>query len=129
MRPYVLFLVTSLSFLKLMHVFSTYIVIVIFFSLCHKALHFLFLIYLNLFLFCTTFSALNSCDQTGNYTSEQMQTSQPCKVQPVPSTEPKAPCQKPNLLVWQEIFFPFIGAALNWTQRRKLHLRTPKVHV
>lgn len=105
MRPCVLSLATSLFLLILMHVFPTYIVI---FSLSATKPSISFFSFIwTLFLLCTTFSAFNSCDQIGNYMSEQMQTSQPCRVQPVRSAEPRAPCQKPNLLVWQEIFFSF----------------------
>lgn len=91
-------------------------------SLDHKALHFFFPIYLNtFFLLCTTFSAWNSCDQTGNYISEQTQAS-PCRQgQPDSSTEPnpKALCLKPKPHVQQEIWVFFLSLVQSQLESEK----------
>lgn len=83
---------------------------------------FFFSIYLNtFFLFCTTFSAWNSCDQTGNYISEQTQAA-PCRqVQPDSSTDPhpKALCLKPKPDVCQEIWGFFLSLVQSQLESEK----------
>lgn len=116
----------------LVHIFSTFTVIVIF-SLpqsppCfpHLSEHF--------FLLCTTFAAWTSCDQIGNDISEQTQASQYCEAQPVPSTEPnpKALCLKPKPLVWKRFglfFFFFHWCKSQLESENKNPLTSPKAHV
>lgn len=94
-------------------------------------------IYLNISILLSTFYALNSCDQTGNYISEQTQAFQHCKVQAVPSGEPKAPCLKPSpsprtlppTHVARDLGFSFIGTTLSFKGSRKHCLHPRKVHV
>lgn len=92
-----------------------------------------FSIYLNNFFhLCTTFSAWNSCDQTGNYISEQTQAS-PCRQgQPDSSTEPnpKALCLSQNPMGSKRFgCFSFIGAITIGIRKEKTHLPPPKAHV
>lgn len=128
MRPCVLSLATFLFLLILMHVFPTYIVI---FSLSlPQSLPFLFS-HLSEPFFSSVphFQLLTLVIRLGITCLNKCRPPSLVECSLSAAQSPELHARSQTCLCGKRYFFPFIGATLDWTQRQKLHLHTPEVHV